>query len=185
MRTFSRHMPSSKKFPQTQGKLFPGVLVFALVLVAVAAVFVRFPILVPVAVCAVLIVIFVSRVMERKRQRRIFQLVDERVGESICNFARSFDRREIDPWVVRAVYEECFRSTEYGAGRVPVRRGDALFRGDLQFDEEDFEIILSRIAFRCRRSLDLTPGNPLLDANGTIGDIVAFLDRQPRLNAQT
>lgn len=39
-------------------------------------------------------------------ERKLKAIITERPEESICTFARSFDRRKVDPWVVRAVYND-------------------------------------------------------------------------------
>lgn len=58
-------------------------------------------------ILAVLIVmapfIFILYMCDKRREER---LVADRQGESIGSFARSFDYRAIDTWIIRAVYEE-------------------------------------------------------------------------------
>ncbi len=102
---------------------------------------------------------------------------ERRRGESICNFARSFDCRVIDPWVVRAVYEEFSES-------YPIRAEDS-FRDDLRTDEEDLEDSIEAIAQRIGRSLDNTEANLVWGRveNVTVGDLVLFLNAQPKLGA--
>lgn len=41
-----------------------------------------------------------------RRKARIKRLAASRAGESICEFARSFERRRVDAWIIRAVYDE-------------------------------------------------------------------------------
>ncbi|TQV78001.1 hypothetical protein FKG95_20495 [Denitrobaculum tricleocarpae] len=104
---------------------------------------------------------------------------ERRRGESICSFARSFDCRVIDSWIVRAVYEEFSDS-------FPVRAEDS-FRDDLRTDEEDLEDSIEAIAQRIGRSLDNTEANLLWGRleNATACDLVLFLNAQPRLSAGT
>src|SRR5689334_16448601 len=42
----------------------------------------------------------------KREKRRKHLLIAARDGESICQFARSFDRHRVDTWVIRAVYEQ-------------------------------------------------------------------------------
>lgn len=94
-------------------------------------------------------------------------MATERQAESICSFARSFDRREACPWVVRAVYEM------YSAS-FPIRADDKLDAEDMDFDAEE-------IAERAGRSLECVEANPLFGKVATAGDLVLFLSHQPRL----
>lgn len=95
-----------------------------------------------------------------------------RTGESICSFARSFDRRVIDPWIIRGVYEEF--SDSY-----PIRADDSLAK-DLGVVDEDLDDSIVVIAERIGRSLGDTASNPMFDKLSTVGDLVLFLQHQPR-----
>lgn len=103
------------------------------------------------------------------------QVAAERTQVSICTFARSFNLRAVDPWIVRAVYEELTYLC-----RFPVKPDDHLVR-DLCIDEEDFEYAVVDIADRARRSLQPITSNPPPDINAPIRDLVAFLNHQPAL----
>lgn len=94
----------------------------------------------------------------------------ERRADSICTFARAFDRREVDPWVVRAVYEEY--SVPF-----PVRAADPF--------DEDMDSDAARTAARAGRSLEQAERNPLFGRVSTIGDLVRFLSHQPRLTSHS
>jgi hypothetical protein len=114
---------------------------------------------------------------EERRMAALKQFLAEvREGESICTFARSFDWRHTDTWILRAVYEEM---SEWFPN-VPIRRTDRW--ADLRIDLEDLnEFLIYDIAFRARRSMDNPDQNPLWGKVHTVGDIVAFLEHQPRL----
>jgi hypothetical protein len=62
--------------------------------------------LVVAAVFAVLTI-----VENRRHRRRMSELTACRRGETICDFAKSFDLHSVDPWVVRAVYEQVHAHT--------------------------------------------------------------------------
>ena len=97
---------------------------------------------------------------------------ERRRGESICSFARSFDRRVIDPWIIRGVYEEFSNS-------YPIRADDSLAT-DLGIEDEDLDDSIVVIAERIGRSLEDTASNPMFDKLSTVGDLVLFLQHQPR-----
>ena len=100
------------------------------------------------------------------------RIAESRARDSICDFARSFDYRRIDTWIIRAVYEEF--SDSY-----PIRSKDS-FKHDLQIDPEDFENYVTAIAKRVRRNLDKVEGNPLYGKLNTVRDLVVFLNLQPK-----
>lgn len=112
-----------------------------------------------------------------RERRHLASLAAQRDGESICQFARSFARREVDTWVVRAVYESLH---SYLGGRLPIRAADRL-KQDLRLDEDDLDLdLLQQIARLSGRSLERTTDNPWFDRVTTVRDLVSFLEHQPR-----
>ena len=110
---------------------------------------------------------------------RLRVLAESRSGESICEFARSFERTQVDTWVVRAVYEQL---QQYLGGTIPVpiRATDRLTE-DLPIDTEDLEMdLMAQIAQRTGRSLISTTANPYYDRVKTVGDLVLFFNAQPK-----
>lgn len=120
-------------------------------------------------------------VFEHRRYKlRIRKLAESRAGESICEFARSFERRQIDTWVIRAVCEEI---QEYlgGSPPVPIRAADRL-KDDLPIDAEDLEMDLAgRISQRTGRSFN-TSANPYYAKINTVEDLVLFFNGQGTLS---
>ena len=105
-----------------------------------------------------------------------------RPDDNICTFARSFDRRAVDPWVIRAVYDEL---QEYFRGEVtafPVRASDS-FSQNLRLDPEELEDLVEAIAKRINRSLEDSVHNPYYGELRTVGNLVHFLASQPKENA--
>jgi hypothetical protein len=98
---------------------------------------------------------------------------DTRNGRSICRFARGFDRRTVDTWIIRAVYEESSR------GR-PVRPSDRL--EDLLPDDDDRDIFLLCVAQRTGRSLEGIERTPI-GRFVTLRDVVMFFHHQPLISA--
>lgn len=111
------------------------------------------------------------------RSRR--RLAAARAEESICEFARSFDR-QTDTWVIRAVYEELSQYLAIDGRAIPVRRHDRWIE-DLGIDSGDFEDIAEDVAFRAGRKMDDCNANPLYGKVHTVGDLVSFLEHQPRI----
>jgi len=114
------------------------------------------------------IIIVVMTVFHRRRDRRT---AETRRGESICTFARSFDCRTVDTWIVRATYDELSYA-------FPVRASDR-FQQDLRFADEDLDDSGGSIARRCGRSMARCEENPFYEKVHTVRDLVMFLNRQP------
>ncbi|KQV50845.1 hypothetical protein ASC95_14190 [Pelomonas sp. Root1217] len=100
-----------------------------------------------------------------------------RAGESICDFARSFDRRAVDPWVIRAVYEELQREIQLDS--FPVRASDVLAK-DLHIDPDELDMSLApAIAARTGRTLEIAEAHPYRGKVLTAFDLVLFFNGQP------
>jgi hypothetical protein len=136
----------------------------------------RFP--VPVLLsCAAFAVLGVIGTIPYRRE--VTRLAREREGESTCTFARSFDYRNLDTWILRAVYEELQRWCSAGRLTFPLRATDRL--EDLSIDlEELWETVVPDIAYRTGRSLDNTKQNPLAGKVVTVHDLVMFFSYQPK-----
>ena len=98
-----------------------------------------------------------------------------RADATICHFARAFERRAVDTWILRATYERLSESH----GR-PIRADDRL-HDLLDAEEIDFEVV--DVADRCGRSLDRPDANPFFENITTVRDLVLFLNHQPMLAA--
>jgi hypothetical protein len=120
--------------------------------------------------------------------RHFHRLLAERPGEDIGTFARAFDRRTqpFDPWVVRATWDALVPDVVCEGRKVPVplRPSDRLFE-ELHIDPEDIEFIffeiVEEIATRSGHSLNNLENNPYFGEFETVGDLVHFISRQPRI----
>lgn len=110
------------------------------------------------------------------RSRRFGELAATRPSESICDFARAFDRRTTDTVLMRSVYETV--QEQMGGPPVPLRAADRLLE-DLDLDADDLDEIVVDAAGLARRSLDSTDNNPLYGRVSTVQDLVDFLRHQP------
>jgi hypothetical protein len=113
------------------------------------------------------------------RSRRFGELAVTRPSESICDFARSFDRRTTDTVLIRSVYETV--QEQMGCPPVPLRAADRLLE-DLDLDGDDLDEIVVNAAGLAQRSLDSTDSNPLYGRVSTVQDLVDFLRHQPTLH---
>ena len=123
-----------------------------------------------------------TAVMNRWEKRRFEGMSRIRDGESICHFARSFDTRHTDTWVIRAAHQEIQQLLKSYMLDFPVRASDSLL-DDLHIDSEDVEDLLVDIAARSGHSLAETESNPFYGKINTVSDLVLFINAQPRMTA--
>ena len=117
----------------------------------------------------------------RKVNHKFSTMSEERKEKSICEFSRSFNSREIDTWVIRAVYEQIQGYIPSKTKPFPVNANDHLFN-DLELDDEDLEMdLIEEIAQRTGRSLEETERNPYFGKIETVKDLVCFINEQPLL----
>lgn len=131
-------------------------------------------------IAALLVCVFCcfSIVLNRRELHRLELLANSRPGESICNFARSFDKRLTDTWVIRAAYQEIQLLLRSHMAAFPVRASDSLLV-DLRIDPEDVEDLLRDIAERSAHTLVRVEENPLYGKVNTVMDLVLFINAQP------
>ena len=106
-------------------------------------------------------------------------LAASRHGESLCEFARSFDCRVIDTWIIRAVYEELQEELHCYAPDFAIRASDSLEK-DLHIEPEDLDLSLApAISTRTGRTLERIGNNPYWGKVKSVSDLVMFFDKQP------
>lgn len=121
-----------------------------------------------------------AAVMNRRDKRNFEALANTRDGESLCRFARSFDTRQTDTWVIRAAHQEIQRLLHAYVPHFPVRASDSLLN-NLRLDADDVDDLVQDIATRCGRSLEKTESNPYYAKLHTVSDLVRFIHAQPRI----
>lgn len=178
MRTPSRRMPPLE--PQrgfaTAGRILLAMLAAGLVWVMWRAAEAS-PWLTAIIVCAA---VLSTKFATHRRRRRMRAWARARPGESICTFARSFDTRAVDTWVIRAVYEQLQAYLAPDHAGFPVRASDVLVKGLLDHaDDLDLDLVFE-IAQRTGRSLEQTDGNPMYGKVTTVRDLVMFFVAQPQ-----
>ena len=134
----------------------------------------------PVATSLIFSLFALLALVEAPRTRRkLVKLSTARRGESICQFARHFDRRSVDTWIVRAVYEQLREemATKYD---IPIRPLDTF--ADLFIDNDDIDLSAApEIAQRTGRSLEHSDRNPYFGKVKTAADLVHFFNAQPKV----
>lgn len=170
MRKPSRSMPPLLPRPWGWAK----ALVLSIFVIGFIALLVCHPwVLIPISGVIVLIVVEADR-----QNRHLSRLAIERDGESICTFARSFDYRVVDTWIIRAVFEERRPWCQSGRLVMPLRASDDI-EAILKIDLEDLDELFSDIAHRSCRSTENCDRNPLFGKVKTVSDLVSFLMNQP------
>ncbi|WP_444886888.1 hypothetical protein [Microbulbifer sp. JMSA008] len=89
-----------------------------------------------------LLVMVWSAIEQPKVERHFSELCKDRYGLSICEFAREFDSKVVDTWVIRAVYEQ-LQAALPTKQSVPIKASDSLF-DTLLLDEDDLDLRFSR-----------------------------------------
>jgi hypothetical protein len=115
----------------------------------------------------------------RRWTKRLTALAATREGDSICTFAREFEKDSLDTWVVRAMYEETQANIPY-APKFPLRATDR-FTEDLGLDDDCLEDIARDVAQRAGRTLEASAENPFFGKVKTVGDAVRFITNQAKV----
>ena len=176
MRRSSRRVPLA--LPQQEAgrwKAAAGWIAAAVILGGACVVLVQHPVAVGVAA----LVLAVVGVHVTKREKvRLRELLGTRCGESICEFARSFDAREIDPLIIRSVYEQLQDELSCYCAAFPIRASDRLTE-DLGIDVDDLDMsVAPGVANRSGRSLEGVETNPFYGRVKTASDLVYFFNLQ-------
>lgn len=124
-------------------------------------------------------IVVYSVFLHRREKQRFQALAEAREGESICEFTRSFNARETDTWVIRAVHQEIQQMLRTYVDAFPVRASDALL-DDLRIDAEDVEDLVLGIAVRSGHSIENLADNLYYGCLHTVRDLVLFISTQPR-----
>lgn len=106
-------------------------------------------------------------------------MASERTDRSICTFARSFNCRQTDTWIIRAVWDtlqtDCIPAN---LQPFPIRRTDRL-REDLHLDYMEIDDLAVVVAERAGRTWTNAEANAFFDRVLTVGDLVHIFSLQP------
>ncbi|MEQ8210475.1 MAG: hypothetical protein RH917_11650 [Lacipirellulaceae bacterium] len=128
----------------------------------------------PLVLLAILAVAMFCFIELKLDQSRIQRNLADRQGESLCSFVRSFDYRNIDTWILRAVYEQIQPHVGF-----PIRKTDNLTK-DLKLAADDVDDLADEIAQRTGRPLIACETNPYYSQVNTIEGLVMFFSHQPQ-----
>ena len=167
MRGFSRTMPPAPSPPWTVG----GTLALVAIVGGLLAYCYFHPLFALILGGLVLVAVVATIVHDR----RLRKLASTRADDSICTFARAFDRRRTDPWIIRAVWEELQIYLPSKHDDFPIHPSDRLYEC-YGIDAEELYDIAGRVAVRTGRSLDLTSTPP--EQVATAGDFVRVMNAQ-------
>ena len=171
-RLFSRHLPPAPSLP-----IRPLEWLFLACLAAgLFALIYHYPLS---TIGFLLFITLIGWIASRIDTRRKLALAASRPGDPLCAGARSLDLRSVDPWVVRAAFEELQLYFPKQVRPFPIQHGDRLV-DDLHIDPDAIEDIARDIAARAGYSLDHTDKNPLYAHVDTVGDLIQFFTHQPK-----
>jgi hypothetical protein len=171
----SRYMPRAiRKTPAAGTWLILALLVLAGATIAALS----RPVMTGLGAAVVVALVLWGAGAVRREKARLAALADTRRGETICQFARSFDARAVDTWVIRAVYEQVQGLLHSTYASFPLRASDRL--QDLGIDTDDIEMELAvSLSKSTGRSLDKPKANPFFGTINTVSDLVMFFNAQP------
>ena len=172
MNSFSRNIPKYVKQSTTLSqKVAICVLIFAVLCLLYFY---------PICILLFIIIGIWTIVYNYGEAKRLSDIAHNRTGESICSFTRALSFRQIDTWIIRATWEELQDYvTHKNLNEFPIRPTDKV-EDDFKIDPEEIEDIVERIAQRSRRSLEETDKNPYFGKIETVGDLISFVNNQPK-----
>ncbi len=175
MKTPSRYMPKYKERPASPiGWMFLAVFVGLLIWLIWSF---------PYLLLLVPVYLLIDAWDKMKRNTHFQNILKGRDNDSICTFSRHFELRQVDTWVIRAVYEQLQNYMNGENENFPVRATDDVFE-DLMIDDEDFEYdLVEEIAQRTGRSLENAKTNPYYGKANIVENLVYFFNEQPKTNA--
>ncbi|AWF82523.1 hypothetical protein BTJ40_17865 [Microbulbifer sp. A4B17] len=172
MKKASRFMPKYKSKKASKVTLFSF-------LTAVLALLIYLPMYFLALVGLGILTIIWGTIEQPKIDRHFQRLCNSRKGLSICEFAQEFDRKIVDTWIIRAVYEQ-LQAALPTKQLVPIQASDELFN-TLKLDEDDLDLdLIEEIAQRTGRTLEDYQSNPYYGKVTTARNLVLFFNYQAR-----
>ncbi len=104
----------------------------------------------------------------------------ERGAPNICNYARSFEYREVDTKIMREVWNELQSYLgKYDGKSFPVEADD-LFKETYNLDTDDLDNVYWAVADRLGIETEDAEANPFFNKVTTVKSLVLFLHNQPK-----
>ncbi len=121
--------------------------------------------------CGVSLAVFLTLLLSAFLQnKKVKKMAEKRKEETICTFARQLNCREVDTWIIRAVYEELLVYFGY-----PPHLEDSFDK----IDPEDVDDMGIAISERIGRPLNESEKNPYFGKVKTVRDMIFFFTAQP------
>lgn len=156
-----------------------GWLLIACILAVCVYFAVAKPVALLIAVGSLTVLYMAAKLQSRREARKLLTLASEREGQSICEFARDFDARAVNTWIVRAVYEQLQERLKHIHPAFPVRAGYRL-KEDLLLDDDDLDMdLVQEVEARTGISVEESGSNPYFGKVKTVRDFVLFFQSQP------
>jgi hypothetical protein len=175
MKRASRYMP---KYEPKKANILALFSFLSLVIV----ILIYKPIYIAFIALLALLVITWSKFEQPKIDKYFEKLCEERQGLSICEFAKEFDARTVDTWIIRATYEQ-LQAALPTKHPVPIMASDNLFE-TLKLDEDDLDLdLVEEIAQRTGRGLENYENNPYYGKVTTARNLVLFFNHQASADA--
>lgn len=115
--------------------------------------------------------------------RRMKKIAIDRGEPNICEFARSFDYRNVDTKIIREVWNELQKCLgKYDGKPFPVKAED-LFEDTYELDPDDLDDVYWAVADRLGIETENPENNPFRNQVTTVKNLVLFLHNQPRVKA--
>jgi hypothetical protein len=113
--------------------------------------------------------------------RRMKKLALSRGEPNICEYARSFDFRQVDTKIIREVWNYIQSSLGNFNGKPFPIKADDLFNETYKFDEDDLDEIYWAVADKLGIDTKNPQNNPYYNQVTSVRNLVLFLHYQPRL----
>ena len=130
-------------------------------------------------------ILYIAERISRKKDKinnnnHFNEILKQRENDSICTFSKSFNSKEIDTWIIRAVYEQLQEYMLFVKPNFPLKADDHLFN-DLWIHDEDLDMdLVEEISQRTGISLDNYKNNPYYGKVTTVRNLVLFFNNQKK-----
>ncbi|MGB0834843.1 MAG: hypothetical protein ACPGR2_10020 [Psychrobium sp.] len=108
------------------------------------------------------------------------KLAIDRGESNICEYARSFDFRNVDTKIMREVWNELqLYLGKYNNKPFPIKAEDT-FEHTYKIDSDDLDEIYWSVADRLNISTEQPENNPYFEKVTNVKNLILFLNNQPR-----
>ncbi|MDP2523865.1 hypothetical protein Q8W30_14915 [Neptunomonas phycophila] len=128
-------------------------------------------------ICTSVLVIVIWMIVDHYRMKKV---ATERGNPNICEYARSFDYRNVDTKIMREVWNEVqLNLGSYNGKPFPVKSDD-MFEETYSMHPDDLDDIYWSVADRLGIDTEKPESNPYFNKVTSVKNLVLFLHNQPR-----